>query len=67
MANTPETKEAIKRVFEKLMALSKEEFYAELEKHKDGDIAQILIKSGAIDIIINEWKEKEEKEKNDDM
>lgn len=42
MGNSPEVKEAIKRVFEELKKLSPEEFKKELEKHKDGDISLAL-------------------------
>lgn len=49
--NTPETKKAIKKVFERLSKLSPEEVHREIEKHGDGDIANILLESGAIDYI----------------
>lgn len=42
-------KEAIERAFKSLMSLSKEELQAEIEKHKDGDIAQALLHSGYFD------------------
>lgn len=45
---TESQKEALKKVREKLSALSREEFMQELEKHKDGDIAKILMESGAL-------------------
>lgn len=34
--------EAMKKVFEDLKNMSKEEFLEKLEKHKDGDIAKAL-------------------------
>jgi hypothetical protein len=39
---TSEFEEACKKVTEYLLSLTDEEFAAELEKHKDGDIAQII-------------------------
>ena len=54
--NTPETKKAIKKVFERLSKLSPEEVHREIEKHGDGDIANILLESGAIDYIQKDLK-----------
>jgi hypothetical protein len=42
MGNSPRVKEAIKQAVEELRQLSKEEFLAELEKHKDGPFAKIM-------------------------
>ena len=37
-------RDALKRVEKDLATLTDEEFRAELEKHKDGDIAKILLR-----------------------
>ncbi len=41
---------AIKNVAEDLCALSQEEFAKELEAHRDGDIAKILLETKALDV-----------------
>ena len=41
-------REAMNDVFEELMAMPREEFLEELDKHSDGDITRILEYSGAI-------------------
>ena len=43
-----ELSDAIKKVSEELSAMPDKEFFAELEKHKDGDIAKILIEANTI-------------------
>lgn len=45
--------EAIKQVFEELNSMSKQELEAEIEKHKDGDFAKILLESGAAHLFPN--------------
>ena len=55
-----ETIEAIDRVYKELNALSKEEFRKLLDEHGDGDIAQILLESGALEIRRKEMSSAEE-------
>lgn len=55
----PKFDEAVKKVTEEIMAMSDEEFNAELEKHEDGDIAQFLLETGAIKLIMEELKERD--------
>ena len=43
-------KEAINLTFKELSEMSIEEFKIEFEKHKEGDIAQIILDSGMLDI-----------------
>lgn len=45
-----EMRAAMDKVFEELMAMPRDEFLEELEKHGDGDITRILIYSGAFEI-----------------
>lgn len=42
MENSPKVKKALEEVFKELNALSPEELAAEIEKHKDGDLAHAL-------------------------
>lgn len=42
---------AIKKVTQELMTMPREEFMAELEKHRNGDIARILLYSGAVEVM----------------
>lgn len=60
----PKFDEAVRKVCEELCAMPEEEFYAELEKHKDGDIAQILRETGAITYIMEDFKNKQKGEEN---
>jgi YgiT-type zinc finger domain-containing protein len=53
--------EAIRSTYEKLSKLSPEEFKAELDKHVDGDIAKMLIETGAINLISEDFKERSKK------
>jgi hypothetical protein len=46
MSNSPAMDDAIQKTFEKLKNMSKEEFDAELENHKDGDFGKILLEIG---------------------
>ena len=48
MENSKAVKDAIQAVYEDIQAMSKETFLAELEKHKPGDIAKILIETGSL-------------------
>lgn len=47
---TDEMKAALQRTFDRLNAMSNEELRAELEKHKNGDIAQTLLESGFAEV-----------------
>lgn len=46
--NSEKMKKAIEKVFEELSDMSKEEFKREFEKHKSGDIAEIILETGAL-------------------
>jgi len=50
--NSPEVKEACLESFRDLMAMPKEEFLSMVEAHMDGDIARMMLETGALDI----WK-----------
>ena len=41
---------AIDKVFDKLSKMIKEEFYNELEKHKDGDFTKIIKETGVLGV-----------------
>ncbi len=60
----PKFNDAVKKVSEEIRAMSDEEFYAELEKHEDGDITQFLLETGAINYIMQDLKEREKKMNN---
>ncbi len=53
--------EEIKATYEKLSKLSHEEFKTELDKHVDGDFSKMLIETGEIDLIIQDFKERSKK------
>ena len=54
--------EALDKVFEKVSAMSKAEFDDMIEKHKDGDMAQLLNHSGMFDCYdVHEERDKMEK------
>ena len=42
--------QALNEVANDIMKLSKEEFDRELENHADGDIAKIMLESGALEV-----------------
>jgi len=42
--------DAINKTFNKLKAMSKEELKKHLDEHGNGDIAKILIESGALEV-----------------
>jgi hypothetical protein len=44
-------KKAIESVFEDLLNMNEKEFKKEFEKHKSGDIAEILLEIGARSIV----------------
>jgi len=50
--NSPKVKKACKAVYDELMKLSPEEFRKQIEEHKNGEFANLLIESGAIDLIV---------------
>lgn len=43
-------KKAMKMVFDELVSMDEDKFHEEIEKHKDGDIASILLETGALDV-----------------
>jgi len=43
-------KKAMKMVFDEIVSMDDDKFHKEIEKHKDGDIASILLESGALDV-----------------
>lgn len=47
--------EALDKTFKRLMAMTQEEFEAELEKHKDGPWARMLRETGADKILADEF------------
>jgi hypothetical protein len=59
VANSPKVQAAIRAVFKELMAMSKEEFDAELEKHRRKTFMELLISGNAkpeeVDDHINDW------------
>jgi ketosteroid isomerase-like protein len=42
-------KAAIKKVFNKIASMSDKEFKEALKEHQDGDIARIMLESGALE------------------
>ena len=48
--NCKEVSDAIEQTFQKLSFLKPDEFKKIMEEHKTGDIAKILIETGAFDI-----------------
>lgn len=48
-------KEILDKVFNELMNMPKEKFEKMLEEHSDGDIAEMMIESGAADIMAQEF------------
>lgn len=61
-----ETYEAAKKVCNELLAMSPEELKAEIEAHKDGDFARMLLESGAIDLMMEDMKKETQDEKVED-
>lgn len=43
-------KKAMKMAFDKIVSMDNDKFHEEIEKHKNGDIASILLETGALDI-----------------
>jgi hypothetical protein len=60
----PKFDEAVDEVVKEILAMTQEEFDAELEKHKDGDIAQFLMETGAINYIMEDINKRKKKMDN---
>jgi hypothetical protein len=50
--NSKKVKAVCKAAFDELMKLSPEELRKQIEEHKNGEFANLLIESGAADLIV---------------
>ena len=49
-------KKALDKVCKKYETMTQEEFNREIEEHKNGDIARILIETGKAEMMVEEFK-----------
>jgi hypothetical protein len=59
---TRKMNKALDKIFKEIDAMSDEEFKVMIEKHKNGDIAKMLVYSGAMDVIMEDLKERSKNE-----
>lgn len=48
--NTTEMNKAIEKVFDELKNMDEDELKKEIEEHKSGDIANIIVESGMLEV-----------------
>ena len=58
MNNSDRVSQSIQKVGEELLAMPREQLLAELESHKSGDIAQMMMETGAADLVLQDLKNK---------